>query len=122
MHRKKILRFGLSVAAALAVGLVGVALPAAAHDRDGNAPGPRGGWGTNWENPPGPRGGFGTSPDRVSRFHRFHRFDRDGNPPGRIGGRGTNWENPPGRRGGRGASPDRGRHHGHSRAFHWGRR
>ena len=73
MHRKKILRFGLSVAAALAVGLVGVALPAAAHDRDGNAPGPRGGWGTNWENPPGPRGGFGTSPDRVSRFHRFDR-------------------------------------------------
>lgn len=119
MHRNKILRLALSVATGLVVGLVGVALPSAAHDRDGNPPGRRGGWGTNWENPPGPRGGFGVSPDRVRGFHRF---DRDGNPPGRIGGRGTNWENPPGRRGGRGASPDRYPHRGHSRAFHWGRR
>ncbi len=36
-------------------------------DRDDNAPGPRGGRGTNWENPPGWRGGPGASPDRFGR-------------------------------------------------------
>ena len=85
-----------------------LSLPALAHDRDGNPPGPVGGPGTNWENPPGPRGGPGASPDRH-RYCRHHpgKCDRDGNPPGAIGGPGTNWENPPGPRGGPGTSPDR---------------
>ena len=65
--------------------------------------GPRGGPGTNWENPPGWRGGPGASPDRHWGVFR----DRDNNPPGWRGGPGTNWENPPGWRGGPGASPDR---------------
>ncbi|MFZ5953038.1 MAG: hypothetical protein ACOYXC_20215 [Candidatus Rifleibacteriota bacterium] len=72
-------------------------------DNDDNAPGRRGGPGTNWENLPGKRGGRGTSPD----CHRPRRFDNDDNAPGRRGGPGTNWENLPGKRGGPGTSPDR---------------
>ena len=34
------------------------------RDRDNNPPGPRGGPGTNWENPRGPEGRQGTSPGR----------------------------------------------------------
>lgn len=107
------------------------------QDRDFNPPGPRGGWGTNWENPPGARGGPGASPDRVfvyggqryvftprgaylfnpqlGWYHPTYGWwtparcwaDADGNPPGPVGGPGTNWENPPGVRGGPGRSPDR---------------
>lgn len=105
-----------AVAAALAVL---AATPAAAHDRDNNPPGWRGGPGTNWENPPGWRGGPGASPDRRWRVAHHgghwvwvpHRrcWDRDNNPPGPRGGAGTNWENPPGPRGGPGVSPDRNR-------------
>jgi hypothetical protein len=53
-----------AVLTALAAVAFLMALPAHAHDRDGNPPGWRGGPGTNWENPPGPRGGPGASPDR----------------------------------------------------------
>jgi len=96
-----------------------LASSAFAKDRDDNPPGPRGGPGTNWENPSGMVGGLGASPDRHWRrvyqnhlvwvWHPerkcwFH--DPDQNPPGRRGGPGTNWENPPGPIGGSGASPD----------------
>lgn len=86
-----------------------LSFPAFAIDRDGNRPGPRGGPGTNWENPPGARGGPGASPDR----HHFckqnpGKCDRDGNPPGPRGGPGSNWENPPGPKGGPGMGPGRG--------------
>lgn len=36
-------------------------------DFDNNPPGPRGGRGTNWENPPRRDGGPGASPDRYGR-------------------------------------------------------
>jgi hypothetical protein len=53
---------------AIAGAMVLAVTACAPRDRDWNAPGPRGGPGTNWENPPGPRGGPGASPDRPGPY------------------------------------------------------